>query len=87
MVYKVGGAGGNPGAEGGQSKLKGDRKISLIESVLEDAVSMLVHAANYENLQRKAMQRKFVDEAHHSMIEMRSRNMKKSIILSQQSMP
>ena len=36
-------------AEGGQSKLKGDRKISLIESVLEDAVSMLVQAANYEN--------------------------------------
>ena len=36
-------------AEGGQSKLKGDRKISLIESVLEDAVGMLVQAANYEN--------------------------------------
>ena len=36
-------------AEGGQSKLKGDRKISLIESVLEDVVGMLVQAANCEN--------------------------------------
>ena len=41
-------------AEGGQSKLKGDRKISLIKSVLEDAVGMLVQAANYENFLNNA---------------------------------
>ena len=36
-------------AECGQSKLKGDRKISLIESVLEDAVELLIQAADYKN--------------------------------------
>ena len=35
-------------AEGGQSKLKGN-KMSLIESVFEDAIGMLVQASNYEN--------------------------------------
>ena len=36
-------------AEGGQSKLKGDRKISLIESVSEDCIEFLIQAADYEN--------------------------------------
>ena len=43
-------------AEGGQSKLKGDKKISLTESVFEDAIGMLIQAANYEN---------FLDNAEH----------------------
>ena len=36
-------------AEGGQSKLKGDRKISLIDSVMEDCIEFLIQVANYEN--------------------------------------
>ena len=36
-------------AEGGQSKLKGDRKISLIDSVMEDCIEFLIQAADYEN--------------------------------------
>ena len=36
-------------AEGGQSKLKGDRKISLIDSVMEDCIEFLIQMADYEN--------------------------------------
>ena len=36
-------------AESGQSKLKGDRKISLIESVIEDCMEFLVQASDYKN--------------------------------------
>ena len=36
-------------AESGQSKLKGDRKISLIESVIEDCMEFLVQASDYRN--------------------------------------
>ena len=36
-------------AEGSQSKLKGDRKISLIDSVMEDCIEFLIQVADYEN--------------------------------------
>ena len=35
--------------DGGQSKLKGYRKISLIDSVMEDCIEFLIQAADYEN--------------------------------------
>ena len=34
---------------GGQSKLKGDRKISLIDSVMEDCIEFLIQVGDYEN--------------------------------------